>query len=1034
MIKFNFRFYLCFLFVLLAWQETYADNIKVKGVVLSESTSDPIIGASVLVLGTNIGTTTNIKGEYELSAPADSKLEVSFIGYTTAEISVNGRVVVDVLLSEALNELDDVVVVGYGTMRKRDLTGANTTVNSETFSVANPNSIQSALMGRVAGVQITGNDNSPGAGFTVLVRGGGSITSGNTPLYVIDGMPIVDDGSLNTNPLSDINPSQIESIDIMKDASSSAIYGSAGANGVVLITTKKGIEGKPQISIDYSFGMSQITNIPDVLSVDEYVDYQINSANAWCTFNNASAVKGYSSLNYWTAIKESALDQGTNWLDAITQVGKTHNFGVTMSGGTKGLNYQVGTNYYNQEGVIVNSGYNRLSLNSNITQEINSRLKAGFMINVGLTEYTGMVNSWQQDAIITKAIQTNPFMGVTLSDLSDDAVDYDSEESWNNENIVEYLDMVDMSSKNSRIIANAHIQYKILPDLLFYTSYGINKSYTDSSQFLPSTTSAGAASGGYATLTKRNYDNYVLQSRLNYNKKIGDHNFGVMVAYEMKETNNYYFYQRVESFASEELGIYDLSTATVAYVPTNTLTSDSMMSGVGRVNYSYKGRYTFNASLRADGSSKFGENNKWGYFPAVAAAWLISEESFTKNISSLDLLKLRLSYGVTGNNQIDAYSSLATVGSVKYQYGGTNNQVGSTVTQVANPDLKWETTAQYNAGIDLGMFNNRIHFVFDAYYKLTTDLLLDVDIPSYTGFTSSTQNLGSVENKGLEFALNTVNISTDNFTWTSNLTLTFTRNKVLDIGKAERYFTRNFNSSFDDDVLLREGMPIGIYYGYVTDGVQNNDTELANSPVNSVLTSIVGQQKYVDIDGDGQITINDKVPIANTNPDFTGGWNNTFTYKNFDLNIMLRFSYGNDVIAGNSTYLIDTYSGAWNTFSDLYKSAWTPANTDGSTVGFMASRTHNKYLSSDWVEDGSYLKCGNITLGYTFQSLGLKAKGIGSLRAYATVTNPFIISSYSWFDPEITSGSGTAAQVGPGADVGTYPLSTTYTFGLSLKI
>jgi TonB-linked SusC/RagA family outer membrane protein len=457
------------------------------------------------------------------------------------------------------------------------------------------------------------------------------------------------------------------------------------------------------------------------------------------------------------------------------------------------------------------------------------------------------------------------------------------------------------------------------------------------------------------------------------------------------------------------------------------------MSYLGRVNYTFSGRYLLTASLRADASSKFGTNNKWGYFPSVAVGWVASEEKFIENLNVFDLLKVRASYGVTGNNQIPSYSSLATLSTQRYVFNNTLYS-GAVPASIANPDLRWETTDQYNIGFDMGFFNNRLMINADYYYKKTTDLLLEVQLPLNSGFNKAIQNIGAISNRGWELAVNTVNIDNGKFKWTSSLTLSANRSEVLDLGDSdEMFFTRNFYHKVNNDILVREGEQIGIYYGYVEDQILNSENEIANSPEMKVLENSVGQVKLYDVNGDGIVNQSDQVPIAKTVPDFIGGINNQITYGNFDLNFFFRWSYGNDIVNGNITFLDRAGVDFWNTLPGYLDNRFSPLNPDGTVHGLIQD-TYSNLMRSSYVEDGSFLKLDYVTLGYQYPQEQLNKLGIQSLRIFGRVTNPLMFTRYSWFDPEVSTGWGTVAQVGPGADVGTYPRATTYTIGLNIGL
>lgn len=931
---------------------------------------------------------------------------------------------IDVKLSSEVTGLDEVVVVGYGSMKKRDLTGAVASVKGSSMEKGSPTTMQSALAGRVAGVQVTQADNGPGGGMKVLIRGGSTLTGGNQPLYVIDGFPILpSDDDPSQNPLAGISPSDIESMEILKDASSTAIYGAEGANGVIIITTKLGKAGRPSIDVDYSYGISEMINVPDILTPDEYLNWQIEKGPL-TQFSDPSAYSGA-----WKDIKESG-QKGNVWIDRITRQAETHNADISFSGGSDGMKYRLSGSYLGQEGVLKNSDFNRFNLNANLEQNIGKKMKIGAALKYSMAEKGGMVNSWDESTVIKTAFQVNPFMpeDYDINKINEEAETY----TWNNENVLTYMDEVDISSTSERMIGNMFFEYKIINGLNFYNSYGLNSFSDNYEEFYPSSVRRGNGVGGYANFRNRKMLNSVYQARLNFNKQIKKHSFNITTVFEAKKSEMTDEKFGVEAFEDESRGIYDLSSAKTPYFPSNIYQDDSMLSYLGRLGYNFKGRYLLTASFRADGSSKFGKNNKWGYFPSAAIGWLASEESFVKNLNTFDLLKFRLSYGVTGNNQIPTYQSLARLSTEKYVFNDAL-YVGMVPGSIANPDLKWETTKQYNVGVDLGFFKNRLLVTTEAYYKETNDLLLEVQLPTTSGFSNALKNVGAISNKGFELAINTVNFDNSQFKWISAFTFSFNRSEVLDLGeKNEMFFSRKFYHKLSDEVVIREGEPIGRFYGYIEDEVLNSDNEIANSPDMEPLENQVGQVKLRDVNGDGVVNTADKVLIANTTPDFVGGLNNEFNYKNLDLSFFLRWSYGNDVINGNVSFLDRVGIGNWNTLQGYADHAFSPLNPQGTVHGSVPD-TYSTLMRSSYVEDGSFLKCDYITLGYTLPKHLLSRVNVNKLRIFARVNNPFIITRYSWFDPEVSTGWGTVAKVGPGVDVGTYPRAVTYTLGASIS-
>ena len=1000
----------------------------IEGVV-NDAKGLPVPGANVIIKGTKNGVITDFDGVFKIKAKIGDVLIISSLGFDKKEVKIQGNAV-KIVIEESNTTLNEVVVVGYGTVKKKDLTGAISSVRASSIEKGDPLDLQSALSGRVSGLQITQNDNGLGSGVKAIIRGGSSLTSGNQPLYVIDGFPIVPDENASSNPLSDIYPGQIKSIEVLKDASATAIYGARGSNGVIIITTKLGKEGKADITANLSTGVSFATRFPRVLTPSEFIDERI-------ILDNVNYLNGTTAnlSTYWQDLKDTNA-KGTDWAKEATQVAVTKKLDLSMGGGSKeGLKYQISGNYLDQEGVVLKTNFKRYNLNSNIVQSLGKDTRIGTNIKLAFTNNIGKSLDKDADGIFKRAFSTNPFQPIdfTLGDI-----DVDPEvNSGDNENIVTYLNNVKNEAQSSRIIGTVFFETKLANDLTFYTSYGFNRAFLNTQSFLPSTVLKGLKGNGIASFQKAETKNQVFETRLNYKKTFGEHNINVTAVGEFSDNLKSTFTAGASNFSDQTNGFYDLSSAVLADFPTNNVTKEKLASFLGRFNYGYDKRFNLTASLRADGSSKFGKDNKWGYFPSLALGWTLSEVSFIKNTNIFDNFKLRASYGVTGNNQIPAYTALGLLEPGNYVFNDTFYS-GKVPSSVANPDLKWETTAQFNYGVDLGFFNNRLTITAEVYYKKTTDLLLEVQLPLSSGFETALKNIGSFSNKGFELTVNTVNIDKSDFKWRSDFTFSLNRNKVLNLGdKPEFYFDANiFPSKFNNEILVRVGESTGIYYGYIEDQVYNNQTEVANSPKKdgAVLDYKNGQVKIYDVNGDGLINSSDKVPIANTTPEFLGGLNNDFTYKSFDFSFFLRYSYGNDVINGNIGNIDKVGIGNWNTLKAMFDHSYNAAfNPNGTFHGEDGDGVYSTLFRSAYVEDGSFIKCDYITLGYAMPKSVVESLNVKKFRLFARVNNPFMFSRYSWFDPEVNAIGGTAGKVGGGVDLGSYPRTTTVTFGLSLN-
>lgn len=991
----------------------------------------PVPQANVIIKGTKNGVLTDFDGVFKIKAKTGDVLLISSLGFEKKEVKIQGNSI-KIVLEESNTTLNEVVVIGYGTVKKKDLTGAVSTVRGTSIEKGDPVDLQTALAGRVAGLQITQNDNGLGSGVKAIIRGGSSLTSGNQPLYVIDGFPIVPDDNASSNPLSDIDPGQIKSIEVLKDASATAIYGARGSNGVIIITTKLGKEGKPVITATLSTGTSFATRFPRVLTDSEYIDSRIIKDNV--NYLNGTTAN---LSTYWQD-KKDLNAQGVDWAKEATQVALTRKIDLSMGGGSKeGLNYQISGNYLDQEGVVLRTNFKRYNLNSNIVQSIGENTRIGTNIKLAFTKNIGRSLEKDADGIFKKVFSTNPFQPIDFQ-LGDIDIDPDTN-SGDNENVVTYLNEVDNETQSSRIIGNVFYETKLANNLTFYNSYGFNRGYINNQVFLPSTVLKGFKENGIAEFEKIETLNQVFESRLNYKKVFDKHNINATAVGEFSDNRRANFTAGATGFSDQTNGFNDLSSAVLPSFPTNILTEENLISFLGRVSYGYNKKYLVTASIRADGSSKFGKENKWGYFPSVALGWTLSEESFIQKLNIFDNFKLRASYGVTGNNQIPAYSAIGLLKPGNYVFNDVFYS-GKVPSSVSNPDLKWETTAQYNLGVDLGFFKNRLTITAEAYYKETTDLLLEVQLPLSSGFETALKNVGSFSNKGFELTVNSINFDKSDFKWRSDFTLSFNRNKVLDLGdKPEFYFDANiFPSKFNNEILVRVGQSTGIYYGYIEDQIVNNQTEASNSPrqvgVGIPDTNNNGQVKIYDVNGDGLINSFDKVPIANTTPEFIGGLNNEFTYKSFDLSFFFRFSYGNDVINGNIGNLDKVNIGNWNTLKAMSDNSYNAAyNPNGTFHGENSNGVYSSLFRSAYVEDGSFIKLDYITLGYAMPQDVVESLHANKFRLFARVNNPLMISRYSWFDPEVNAIGGTAGKVGGGVDLGSYPRNTTITFGLTLN-
>ncbi|VAW22400.1 Outer membrane TonB-dependent transporter, utilization system for glycans and polysaccharides (PUL), SusC family [hydrothermal vent metagenome] len=987
---------------------------EVKGTV-KDTEGLPLPGVSIVVKGTTIGIVSDSDGNFSLLVPVDAKtLVFSFVGMKSQEVDITGKTSINVVLEEEMVGIEEVVAVGYGTMKKSDVTGAISSVNSEQLMSGEPTNILRGMSGKVAGVQITQHDGAPGGGFDVIIRGGNSLTAGSLPLYIVDGFEFAGD-------LNEIDPNQIEAIEILKDASATAIYGARAANGVIIITTKTGKTGDNRLDINASYGLAKMSRTPEILTPPEFLQYAKDYYSVWYPYQFDLDYKGAA----WEKRDENT--PYTIWIDELTQIAPVKNVSMNFLHGSKSTKYGIGGNFLNQEGILKRSLYSKQGLNAKIQQTINDKLEIGASLSFTLSKSEGITEDWSFNGMFKKALQTTPFLSTDwhYGDAESDLADF----YWQNENLLTSLEDIDTRTDKTTLSGYIYLSYEIFKDIKFYTSYSRYQLFSTSGRFVPSTTAAGLSSHGYAKYNRSTNNNWSYQARLHYKKTIGSHKVNLLAAFEANAWEYDYWSQRIENYSDESRGLDDWSVAMLHYPSTNSISESTLASWLGRLSYSYLDRYLLTASLRADGASKFGANNKWGLFPSVALAWRMSEESFIKSLSFVNNLKLRASFGVVGNNQIPTYRSLAMMQTVGYTFDNGNYYKGRAPLSPANVNLGWESTEQVNFGLDLALFDSRVNFILDLYNKHTTDMLLDVQLPMSSGYNKATMNVGSLRNRGFEFAISTINID-KKIRWSSNLTFSLNRSKILDLGEStEMYFSRgHITNMSNNEILVKKGYPIGIIVGYIEDGVLNNEVEMKNSPYTLTYQPVEGYTKLVDVNGDGLIDGNDKVPIAYTAPLFVGGFNNTVEYKNFDLSITMRYSYGNDVVNPNTSQLTRSIP-TTNKLKIMKGKFWSPLHPENN---LRIEYPSNGFVVSSMVEDGSFLKCDNIVLGYNLNKSQLNKLNFKNLRLYFNVSNPFIITRYSWYDPEANTSKGTIGKVGFGIDLGAYPRSTTYTLGVNI--
>ncbi|UBD59851.1 TonB-dependent receptor [Parabacteroides merdae] len=980
---------------------------KITGVVRDQK-GEPIIGANVFEKGTTNGTVTDIDGKYSLEVSMGSLLQISYIGYDSKEIKVGNSDVVNILLTEDTETLDEVVVIGYGTVKKSDLTGAVGSVQMKDVSQVGITSADRALQGQIAGVQVNARTGQPGESMMIRVRGSNSLAGGNEPLYVIDGMPVE---KMN----SDINPEDILSMEVLKDASSTAIYGSRGANGVVLITTKRGSTGEATVDYNGYIGISMLRKKLDLLEKDDYI----------AMVNEVSQNDGNGIV---ITPDQAALLPNNDWQDLVYQTALTHSHQVSVSGGTDKTKLYSSLNYMNQEGIIKGSNYNRFAIRVNGDQKLAENLS----LSASVAYSYGTQNSANSNADGGGAIAYTAMVMPPTSEVKDADGNYTTFTGtpWGGTNPVGMSELYKNQVVNSRLLANMALNYEMLEGLTFRVNAGAEVNTASTDRYIPIGLSAGGKLDGDALKTKSSYYTIINENILTYDKKFNrNHALNLMGGITFQT----YQYDELQGsgtgFLRDVYETNNLGAASNPGVPASGFNDYRMVSFLGRVNYNLMERYLFTATARYDGSSKFSKNHKFAFFPSAALAWRISEEDFMKDVDWLSNFKLRTSVGQTGNQSISPYQTFAQLGTSSPIFGN-GKDVGFVLSSMANDDLKWETTTQTDLGIDLGFFNNRLNISFDYYWKQTCDLLYNATLPPSSGYTSMLRNLGRIDNKGFEIAINTVNMK-GKVNWTTNLNITSNKSIVKDLG-TDVY--GNKIQQIDAPVSGGNWFPLFVgkapfqLYGYEIEGIYQTDEE---ARLNGEATKKAGDYRYKDTDGKAGITTGDKTIIANTQPKFTFGLTNVINWNNFEFSFLVIGSVGGDIV-NEFNKSITNIGGTWNIRKDVWENHWTPENPNAKYA--RASASTKDYLAfgdpnSLWVENGSYLRFKDIKLAYTLPTQLFSGPRKPNISVYVSGQNLITITSYSHYDPEA---SWTSSAVN-GWDRGVYPSAKSFTLGLQVK-
>lgn len=1032
-------------------------QLRVTGNVTSDS-GEELAGATVVELGTNNAVLTDQNGHYTIQVRSGATLEYSFMGFETQNVKVSKAGKIDIVLEEDRQMLDEIVVVGYGTMRRSDLTGAVASINEDAIKQGVNTSIEQALQGRLAGVQVTQNSGAPGGGISVQIRGINSL-NGNEPLYVIDGIAVSGQTSDDSSVLSSINPSDIVSVEVLKDASATAIYGSRASNGVILITTRQGEEGKPKITYEGYAGWQQLPKRVEMMNLPEYADY----------YNTRAALQGWGIREDF--LDPSLLTNGTDWQGEMFRTAFMHNHQLGLTGGTKTAKYALSGGYTDQDGIGLGSNFNRVSFRANINTEINSWLSVG--VNASYSNRR-QVTTMTDNNLIQTALNQRPDVPARNSDGTFGFMPEDDTGSYHPNPLFEAT-MRENYTETAQFYYNAFAVIKPFKGFQFRVEYGGNNSRGNSYYFQPNFKYGNHVVESESRRGSNRSDSWSLKTYATYDFRLGRNNkFQIMAGHEAQAG----LWENLEggrkgyiSNAVHSLDVGDSSTATNR----NSSNRWAIESYYGRFNYNFADRYLLTATVRADGSSRLGPNNRWGTFPSVAAAWRINNEPFMKNINWLNNLKLRLGWGIVGNQNAGNYAYGTTMKNTT-TYWGTGYYPGN----FSNPDLKWEETKAYNAGLDIAVLENRIEFIFDAYYKETSNLLMTASLPAYIidsegfGMSAPWVNAGGMVNRGLEFTLNTVNITRRDFEWTTGVTLSFNRNRITQLTSDDS----SIYGKVSDDVYTRSviGEPVGMFFGYNVIGMfteeadfykkdsngeflldedgfripvarpANDDGEIYPIAENSIW---LGDYIFEDVNGDGIINEKDRKFIGNPNPDFTFGLNNSIRWKNFSLTFFFTGSYGNDVYNLMRASHTDTrgYSGKMKEVANFARvelidpeGGRTLDNmhvTNAATAQVQrvyragSNNNDNNRISTRFVEDGSYIRLKNLTLSYSLPKAWMQKAGIGGASVYVNAQNLFTLSKYLGYDPEI--GSYKQNVLLQGIDNGRYPSQRIYTIGAKIN-
>jgi len=1015
---------LTLIIVLAATLQSLAQITTIKGRVVDAVTGEGLIGASLVPKNSKeLGVVTDIEGNFTLQTKVQLPLTLSiqYIGYRSQEVEVyDAEEPIEVTLASGGNSLNEVVVVGYGTQQRKKLTGAVASINTDDV-LKNVTSFDKALGGTVAGLSVSSSSGQPGASTSIRIRGGNSITAGNEPLYVIDGVLIYNSSDATStgnslaggsfNPLASINPSDIESIEVLKDVSASAIYGSRGSNGVIIVTTKNGKKGKVNVNYGYSLGVSSVSRKLDLLNARQWGELYLELAT-----DAQKAATGVTEdvVQSWGA--------GTDWQDALFRTAVTHEHQLSISGGSDKDRFLLSANYTDQDGIIHNSGFTRLGARFNYERDIVKNITVGLKSNFSKTTRTGAYgmrgSTGNFSGIIDKVIRTSPAVSIYNADGSFNyANPFESGDFVRDDvtvNPIADLYNLDTETKVDNVLVSGFAQWEIIPGLRLRTQASANIINTRQNLFGAESTQVGFVSQGYGDIGTKRWESDQFEATLTYNKRWGIHEIEALGGYTYQQEKSEGLDASTAYYANENLGYHSLQSGST-FVETNSAFSTSVLYSVlGRINYSLLDRYHLTATLRGDGSSRFAKNHKWGWFPSVGFSWNVNEEKFLKNKKWLEDLKFRASIGTVGNQEIGNYAYSSDYSATHYFFGGVRN-LAYYRSSLGNDDLKWESTTSFDLGLDINLFKGRLGFVFDYYHKKTSDLLLSLSVQQTTGFSSQLQNVGNVTNDGVEFGVNGTLYQSKKFNWTANANIAHNKNRVSSLGGSQK-------DIIEGNTIIRVGESLGTFYGWQYDGIVQKGEDLSKVPATSVKGVVeYGDVKYVDQNGDGVVDQeNDRVVLGSTQPKFTYGFGTQLRYKQWDLTLNLQGSYGNKLY-NRLRQALETPNISYNG-SAVLLNRWTEDNPSTSVPRAFVSNVASFYLDSRYIESASYLRLKNLQIGYNLQPRLRNGQKLG-LYLYASAQNLFTITPYEGYDPEY-SGS---------TDSGNYPTARSFTFGVKFS-